>query len=108
VLDLGCGAGRNAIQLARLGWKVLGSDLSWPMFCAAAQRAREDAVGGLGTLIAALPYTTQHGKPVEHLLGKRDRLKSPRVEVELYDGADGDAAFDAEFARRLLTSEGDQ
>jgi SAM-dependent methyltransferase len=46
VLDLGCGAGRNAIPLARLGWKVFGIDLSWPMLCAAAQRAREDPVGG--------------------------------------------------------------
>ena len=33
-LDLGCGAGRNASPLARLGWKVVGSDLSWPMLCA--------------------------------------------------------------------------
>ena len=41
VLDLGCGAGRNAIPLARLGWRVLGIDLSWPMLCAAAQRARD-------------------------------------------------------------------
>jgi len=30
VLDLGCGAGRNAIPLARLGWDVLGIDLSIP------------------------------------------------------------------------------
>lgn len=42
VLDLGCGAGRNAGPLARLGWKVVGTDLSWPMLCAAAARARED------------------------------------------------------------------
>jgi SAM-dependent methyltransferase len=41
-LDLGCGAGRNAIPLARLGWKIFGIDLSWPMLCAAATRARED------------------------------------------------------------------
>lgn len=41
-LDLGCGAGRNAVPLARLGWKVVGTDLSWPMLCAAATRTRED------------------------------------------------------------------
>jgi ubiquinone/menaquinone biosynthesis C-methylase UbiE len=41
VLDLGCGAGRNAVPLARLGWTVVGTDLSWPMLCATAKRARE-------------------------------------------------------------------
>jgi len=46
VLDIGCGAGRNAIPLARLGWTVFGMDLSWPMLCAAAQRAREDPIDG--------------------------------------------------------------
>jgi SAM-dependent methyltransferase len=40
-LDLGCGAGRNAVPLARLGWRVLGLDLSWPMLAAAAPRARD-------------------------------------------------------------------
>jgi len=44
-LDLGCGAGRNAIPLARLGWHVLGIDLSWPMLCAAAERVREERLG---------------------------------------------------------------
>jgi SAM-dependent methyltransferase len=42
VLDLGCGSGRNAVPLARLGWTVIGTDLSWPMLCAAAARRRED------------------------------------------------------------------
>ena len=41
LLDLGCGAGRNALPLARLGWNVVGTDLSWPMLCAAVSRARE-------------------------------------------------------------------
>jgi SAM-dependent methyltransferase len=38
LLDIGCGAGRNAIPLARLGWSVLGVDLSRPMIAAAASR----------------------------------------------------------------------
>lgn len=41
-LDIGCGAGRNAIPLAHLGWRVIGTDLSWPMLGAAATRARDD------------------------------------------------------------------
>jgi SAM-dependent methyltransferase len=39
VLDLGCGAGRNAVPLAALGWRVLGTDLSLPMLDAARVRA---------------------------------------------------------------------
>ena len=45
-LDLGCGAGRNALPLARSGWAVVGVDLSWPMVTAAASRAREEATHG--------------------------------------------------------------
>lgn len=44
-LDIGCGAGRNAVPLARLGWHVTGIDLSWPMLCAAAERVRNDQLG---------------------------------------------------------------
>jgi SAM-dependent methyltransferase len=43
-LDIGCGAGRNAVPLARQGWRVLGTDLSWPMLSAARDRARGDGV----------------------------------------------------------------
>jgi SAM-dependent methyltransferase len=45
VLDVGCGAGRNAIPLARLGWHVVGVDLSWPMLLAAAERIRAESLG---------------------------------------------------------------
>jgi ubiquinone/menaquinone biosynthesis C-methylase UbiE len=38
VLDLGCGAGRNAVPLADLGARVVGTDLSWPMLRAARKR----------------------------------------------------------------------
>jgi ubiquinone/menaquinone biosynthesis C-methylase UbiE len=40
VLDIGCGAARNAVPLAALGWSVLGVDLSAPMLAAAVARAR--------------------------------------------------------------------
>ena len=42
VLDLGCGAGRNAVPMALLGWSVFGIDLSWPMLSAAAARVRAE------------------------------------------------------------------
>ena len=46
VLDIGCGAARNALPLARAGWQVLGTDTSRPMLEAAAGRARTEALGG--------------------------------------------------------------
>jgi SAM-dependent methyltransferase len=45
LLDLGCGAGRNAVPLARLGWEVVGIDLSQPMLSAGAQRVRDAKLG---------------------------------------------------------------
>ncbi|HET7340462.1 MAG TPA: class I SAM-dependent methyltransferase [Methylomirabilota bacterium] len=57
-LDLGCGAGRNAVPLAELGWNVVGVDLSWPMLTAAAPRAQELQEGGRLHLILA---------PMDHL-----------------------------------------
>jgi ubiquinone/menaquinone biosynthesis C-methylase UbiE len=44
LLDIGCGAGCNAVPLARMGWNVLGVDLSPPMLEAAKQRAQEQAL----------------------------------------------------------------
>ena len=41
ILDLGCGAGRNAVPLAQQGWNVIGVDTSAPMLTAAAARAAE-------------------------------------------------------------------
>jgi SAM-dependent methyltransferase len=45
-LDIGCGAGRNAVPLAHAGWKVFGTDLSWPMLEAAVGRARTSDTSG--------------------------------------------------------------
>lgn len=44
LLDIGCGAGRNAVPLARTGWSVLGVDLSLPMLAAASTRAQDERV----------------------------------------------------------------
>ena len=41
-LDIGCGAGRNAVPLAEMGWTVTGTDLSLPMLEAARNRAVSD------------------------------------------------------------------
>jgi ubiquinone/menaquinone biosynthesis C-methylase UbiE len=51
VLDIGCGAGRNAVALAATGAPVVGTDLSWPMLQAA--RAREVA-GRLSVTLAPM------------------------------------------------------
>jgi SAM-dependent methyltransferase len=42
-LDLGCGAARNSLPLARLGFRVTGTDLSEPMLAAARDRAAREA-----------------------------------------------------------------
>jgi SAM-dependent methyltransferase len=44
VLDLGCGAGRNAVPMATLGCRVLGTDVERPMLEAAALRAQARGV----------------------------------------------------------------
>jgi SAM-dependent methyltransferase len=43
-LDIGCGAGRDAIFLARLGYRSIGVDLSETALAVARQRAREAGV----------------------------------------------------------------
>lgn len=42
LLDIGCGAGRNIVPLARLGWDAIGVDMSLPMIAAAAARVRDE------------------------------------------------------------------
>lgn len=53
LLDIGCGAARNAAPLARLGWQVLGIDLSLPMLLAAAARAEAEGDAGRLRLVQA-------------------------------------------------------
>jgi SAM-dependent methyltransferase len=53
-LDIGCGAGRNAVPLAAAGWDVLGLDNSEPMLQAAAGRQAETEPGRLALAAARM------------------------------------------------------
>lgn len=53
VLDLGCGAARNAGPLAALGAEVVGTDLSLPMLEAARTRVDAAGLGGRVKLLRA-------------------------------------------------------
>lgn len=53
LLDIGCGAARNALPLAEAGWDVVGTDSSWPMLTAAAARVADAALGHRVQLLRA-------------------------------------------------------
>ena len=66
LLDIGCGAARNAVPLALSGWEVFGTDNSWPMLEAAARR--RDAHGLAGRLHlaqAAMPALPVRDRSVD-------------------------------------------
>jgi ubiquinone/menaquinone biosynthesis C-methylase UbiE len=55
LLDIGGGAGRNGVPLARLGWQVVGTDSSLPMLQAAAARDGGHQLQLAQAEMAALP-----------------------------------------------------
>jgi ubiquinone/menaquinone biosynthesis C-methylase UbiE len=52
-VDVGCGAGRNAVPLARQGWNIVGVDLSLPMIGAARERAAHEGIDQRATFALA-------------------------------------------------------
>ena len=59
LLDIGCGAGRNAVPLARMGWDVVGTDLSPSMLKAAAAREGGQRLRLLRSAMDALPIRSR-------------------------------------------------
>lgn len=53
VLDVGCGAARNAAPMAAAGATVIGTDVAWPMLEAARRRVEAAGVGRRVALIRA-------------------------------------------------------
>ncbi|MEO8584961.1 MAG: class I SAM-dependent methyltransferase [Acidobacteriota bacterium] len=45
ILDVGCGAARNAVPMAAEGAAVVGTDIAWPMLAAARRRGKAAGVG---------------------------------------------------------------
>ena len=69
LLDIGCGAGRNAVPLAVLGWHVLGTDLSWPMLQAAARRVRHEQLhASLRVVLAPMQAIPVSDRSVDFIL----------------------------------------
>ena len=65
LLDIGCGAGRNAVPLARMGWRVAGMDLSPPMLQAAIAR---DGYGRLKPMLAAMEALPIRGGSMDFIV----------------------------------------
>lgn len=87
VLDLGCGAGRNAVPIAARGCPVLGTDIEWSMLEAAARCAQAQGVAS----------------HAQWALAPMDRLPVPdrAFDVIVAHGIWNLAASGAEFRRAL-------
>jgi len=59
LVDIGCGAGRNAVPLASMGWSVVGTDLSPSMLKAAAAREGGQRLRLLRAGMDALPIRSR-------------------------------------------------
>ena len=81
VLDIGCGAGRNAVPLARAGFMTTGTDLSQPMLRAAADR---DSCGRLTLLRAAMDALPVRDRHAHSGLSDNNRIALPRRRCFLF------------------------
>ena len=87
VLDLGCGAARNAVPMAAEGAMVIGTDVAWPMLEAARRRVRG---AGLERRVAAVRA------PMDHL-----PMRDESVDLVVAHGIWNLARSAAEFRRAV-------
>ena len=87
VLDLGCGAARNAAPMAAEGATVIGTDLAWPMLEAGRRRAEGAGVGSRVAFVRA---------PMDHL-----PLRNASVDLAVAHGIWNLARSSAEFRRAI-------
>ncbi len=87
ILDLGCGAGREALPLARLGHDVVGVDLTPAMVTIASKKAKEAGiradfqVGEAGNLefpVESFDYALMMAQFIHHFHGRNNRLQALR------------------------------
>lgn len=106
VLDIGCGAGRNAVPLANDGFDVIGIDRSRPMLAAAAAR---DAGGRLRLIEAAMDHLPIGDRSVDLIiahgiwnLARSDAEFRAAAGEAARVAAPGAALFVFTFARRTV------
>ncbi len=109
VLDIGCGAGRNAVPLAADGFDVIGLDRSRPMLDAAAAR---HSAGRLAMVEATMDHLPIRSRSADVIVA-HGVWNLARSDAELRDAlaeaarvaASGGALFVFTFSRRTIPPE---